>query len=116
MNDLLLLALKGLAGGLLVTMFAVLSEAVQPKRFAGLFGASPAVAIAGLTLVLVDQGTPAAHRSTIGMIAGTAGLIVYTAVVVPLLRRWNAGAAAAVALTAWAAGAAVVAIPLLSLT
>lgn len=116
MNDLLVLALKGLAGGVLVTMFALLSEAVRPKRFAGLFGASPAVAIAGLTLVLIDQGTSGAHRSTIGMTAGAVGLVVYTVTVVPLLSRWNARRAAAAALIGWVAGAALAAVPLLLLT
>lgn len=116
MNTALFLALKGLVGGVLVMLFALLSEALRPKRFAGLFAASPAVAIAGLTLVLADRGTADAHRAATGMIAGAGGLVLYTVVIVPMLKRRNVTLAAAVALGAWAAGAVVIALPLLLAT
>ena len=48
-----------------------------------------------------------------GMIAGSVGMVAYAAAAVPLLRRFSASAAAAIALGAWAAVAAVVAVPLL---
>jgi hypothetical protein len=35
-----------MAGGALVVAFALLSETLKPKRFAGLFSAAPAVALA----------------------------------------------------------------------
>jgi hypothetical protein len=116
MHDVLILALKGLAGGTLVVVFALVSEGLDPKRFAGLFGAAPSVAIAGLMITLLDKGAGEAHENTIGMIAGGAGMVLYAAAVVPLLKRWGAQRAAAVALGAWTAGAAVVAVPLLLLT
>jgi hypothetical protein len=47
------------------------------------------------------------------MIAGGAGMVAYAAAAVPLLRRFQASAAATIALVAWTAVAAVVAIPLL---
>lgn len=109
----MILVLKGLAGGSLVVAFALLSEGLSPKRFAGLFSAAPAVAIASLAIVLLDKGSAEAHRNTVGMIAGAAGMIAYAATAVPLLRRLRAGRAAAVALGSWAAVAAVVAVPLL---
>jgi uncharacterized membrane protein (GlpM family) len=112
-HDVLMLALKGLAGGALVTAFALLSEGLSPKRFAGLFSAAPAVAIASLALVLLDKGAADADRNAVGMIAGAAGMAAYAAAAVPLLRRLRAGGAAAVAIGSWAAVAAVVAIPLL---
>lgn len=87
MHDAIVLVIKGLLGGALVVAFALLSEGLSPKRFAGLFGAAPSVAIAGLSITLVDKGAADAHRSTIGMIAGGVGLIVYAAAVVPALRR-----------------------------
>jgi uncharacterized membrane protein (GlpM family) len=113
-HDLLILGLKGLAGGLLVVAFALLSEGLSPKRFAGLFSAAPAVAIAGLSIVLLDKGAHDAHQSAVGMIAGSAGMIAYAASVVPLLRRRRASVAATVAMSAWLAGAALVAIPVLA--
>lgn len=113
MHDVAILALKGLAGGSLVVGFALLSEGLGPKRFAGLFSAAPAVAIASLTIVLLDKGSAEAHRNAVGMIAGAAGMIAYAATTIPLLRRLRAGRAAAAALGAWAGVAAVVAVPLL---
>jgi uncharacterized membrane protein (GlpM family) len=113
-HDLLILALKGLAGGTLVVAFALLSEGLSPKRFAGLFSAAPAVAIAGLAIVLLDKAPHDAHQNAVGMIAGAAGMIAYAAAVVPLLRRRRASVAAVIALTAWVAAAAVVAIPVLT--
>ena len=113
-HDLLILAVKGLAGGLLVVAFALLSEGLSPKRFAGLFSAAPAVAIAGLAIVLLDKTPHDAHQNAVGMIAGSAGMIAYAACVVPLLRRVRASAAAVIALGAWVAAAAIVAIPVLT--
>jgi uncharacterized membrane protein (GlpM family) len=112
-HDVLILAVKGLAGGSLVVLFALLSEGLSPKRFAGLFSAAPAVAIAGLTIALLDQGAHAAHLNALGMIAGGVGMVAYAAVVVPLLRSMRASSAAAIAMGAWIVVAAVVAVPLL---
>jgi uncharacterized membrane protein (GlpM family) len=113
-HDLVILGVKGLAGGTLVVAFALLSEGLSPKRFAGLFGAAPAVAIAGLAITLVDKTPHDAHQSTVGMLAGSAGMIAYAAAVVPLLRRRRASVAATVALSAWLTVAALVAIPVLT--
>ena len=113
MHDALIIAIKGLAGGALVVAFALLSEGLKPKRFAGLFSAAPAVAIAGLTVVLIGETTHKAHENAIGMIAGGVGMIAYASAVVPLLRRKRASAAAAIALLAWTAVAAVAAVPVM---
>jgi uncharacterized membrane protein (GlpM family) len=112
-HDLLILGVKGLAGGILVVAFALLSAGLSPKRFAGLFSAAPAVAIAGLAIVLLDKTPHDAHQNAVGMIAGSAGMIAYAAAVVPLLHRRRASVAATVALGAWCAAAVVVAIPVL---
>ena len=45
-----------LAGGLMVTAFAILGDVLRPKSFAGLFGAAPSVALATLSLALFKQG------------------------------------------------------------
>ena len=91
--------------------FALLSEALSPKRFAGLFSAAPAVAIAGLTVVILDKGAHDAHENAVGMIAGSAGMVAYAFACVPLLRRMTAVRAAATALVAWFAAAAVASLP-----
>jgi uncharacterized membrane protein (GlpM family) len=113
MHDVVILAIKGLAGGSLVLAFALLSQGLTPKRFAGLFSAAPAVAIASLTVTLLDKGAHDAHQAAAGMIAGGVGMAAYAAAVVPLLRRTRAGVASTMALGVWTAVAAVVALPLL---
>ena len=109
----MILVIKGVAGGSLVVAFALISQGLKPKRFAGLFSAAPAVALAGLTIAILDKGAHEAHKSSLGMIAGGVGMVVYAASVVPLLRRMRASHAAFAGMGAWAVGAAVVAIPLL---
>jgi len=96
-----------------VVVFALLSEVLSPKRFAGLFSAAPAVALAGLTIVVLDTGAHDAHENTVGMIAGAIGMIAYSAAAAGLLRRMHASRAAAGALAAWFLVAAVVAAPIL---
>ena len=113
MHDVLILAVKGLAGGGLVVAFALLSEGLSPKRFAGLFSAAPAVALAGLAVVVIGETTHKAHENSIGMIAGGVGMVAYASAVIPLLRHRRAAGAAALALLAWAAAAAIVAAPVL---
>ena len=113
MNDVVILAIKGLLGGTLVLVFALLSQSLDPKRFAGLFSAAPAVALAGLAVTLLDKGAHDAHQSTTGMIAGAAGMAVYAAAVIPLLRRKRAPVASMAALGVWTGAAAIVAVPLL---
>ena|SRR5436309_3074595 len=113
MHEVLVLAVKGLAGGCLVVAFALLSECLSPKRFAGLFSAAPAVALAGLAIVLLDKGAHDAHQQAVGMLAGCAGMIAYAAATIPLLRRLRASRAAALGLAAWVVPAAVVAVPVL---
>jgi uncharacterized membrane protein (GlpM family) len=96
-----------------VLAFALLSQGLGPKRFAGLFSAAPAVAIAGLTIAVLDKGAHEAHRNALGMIAGSIGMVVYAATVVPLLRRLRASRAAMLGLGAWGVAAAAVAVPVL---
>jgi uncharacterized membrane protein (GlpM family) len=112
-HEVLILAIKGLAGGSLVVAFALLSEGLVPKRFAGLFSAAPAVALAGLAVVLLDKGAHDAHQNAAGMIAGGAGMVAYAAAAVPLLRRMRASLAAALALSAWVIVAGLASLPLL---
>jgi uncharacterized membrane protein (GlpM family) len=114
MHDVLILAIKGLAGGSLVVAFALLSQGLEPKRFAGLFSAAPAVALAGLTVTLLDKGAHDAHQSSAGMIAGALGMAVYAAAVIPLLRRTRPPGASVAAVSVWTVVAAVVALPLLA--
>ena len=50
------LLLRFAIGGVVVSSFAVLSDLLKPKSFAGLFGAAPSVALATLGLAVVTEG------------------------------------------------------------
>ena len=44
------------AGGLIVSLFAMLADILRPKSFAGLFGAAPSVALVTLSLAFFEHG------------------------------------------------------------
>jgi uncharacterized membrane protein (GlpM family) len=113
MSDWLTIPLRALAGGLLVVAFALLSEAVKPKRFAGLFSAAPAIAIDSLTVTLSTSTSDEGRDGSLGMLAGSAGMLAYAVVVVALLDQARALVASAAALVAWLAIAAIAVAPLL---
>jgi uncharacterized membrane protein (GlpM family) len=113
MSDWLTIVIRAAAGGLLVLAFALISEAVKPKRFAGLFSAAPAVAIAGLVVTLVTTPGSDARDASLGMLAGSAGMLAYAVAVVALLRGRNSRLASAIAMVAWLGIAAPLAVPLL---
>jgi uncharacterized membrane protein (GlpM family) len=109
----LTVVIKALAGGSLVIALAVLSETLEPKRFAGLFGAAPAVAIAGLTVTLASKGAGDARQSAIGMLAGAVGMLLYAACTVHLIRDDRGVAGPVAGLVTWAAPTALIAALLL---
>jgi len=66
-----------LIGGLVVCVFAAISDIFKPKSFAGLFGAAPSVALATLCLTISSQGKVYAAVETRSMIAGAAAFFIY---------------------------------------
>jgi uncharacterized membrane protein (GlpM family) len=112
-RDVVSLIAKALAGGALVVVFALVCECSTPKRFAGLFGAAPAVAIAGLIVTLVAKGAHDAREATIGMLAGCAGMAAYAMATASWLKRMRPLAASGLALGVWAVVAGAIAGPLL---
>jgi uncharacterized membrane protein (GlpM family) len=99
-------ALKALAGGLLVLAFAALSKTLKPERFAGVFSAAPSIALASLAVTLVFTGTKDLPAIGVGMAAGAAAFVAYCLAAVPLVRRFGAWKGSATALLIWAAVAA----------
>jgi uncharacterized membrane protein (GlpM family) len=95
------LAMKAVNGGLFVVVFALLGEVVAPKRFAGLFSAAPSVALANLSVTLVDKGSHDARQNTIGMIVGALALIVFCVVARPAVARFRAATGSMIACGAW---------------
>lgn len=65
-------------GGVMVSSFALLGDVIKPKRFAGLFGAAPSVALATLVLTVKTQGRVYAAVEARSMIAGAIAFSVYS--------------------------------------
>jgi len=76
-----------MAGGLVVSVFAVLGDVLRPKSFAGLFGAAPSVALATLSLALWKQGGDYVSVEGRSMILSSLAFALYSVVVCQLLMR-----------------------------
>ncbi len=83
------LLLRFFIGGIIVSAFALLSDLFQPRRFAGLFGAAPSVALVTLTLTIAEHGKVYAALEARSMIAGAVALSVYSFAVCQALVRFN---------------------------
>ena len=98
-------AIRFLLGGFVVSAFAMLGDLLRPKSFAGLFGAAPSVALATLTIAIVQYGPHYAALQTRSMTLGAIALVIYSVLVCHLLirARMRALTATLVALPVWAA-------------
>ncbi len=95
--------LRFFAGGCLVCLFAVIGEVLEPKSFAGLFGAAPSIALASLSLTIATKGTHYAALECRSMAIGAVAFGLYAAAVTWLLarRRVSAFTAAFGGLSLW---------------
>jgi hypothetical protein len=82
-----MLGMKALAGGLFVVVFALISEVLKPKRFAGLFSAAPSVALASLAITVAVEGHAEASVSAKGMLVGAVAFTASAAVGGVVARR-----------------------------
>ena len=93
-----------LVGGVVVSAFAVLSDVLRPKSFAGLFGAAPSVALATLGIAVYRHGPDYAAFQSQAMTAGAVALAIYSVVVCRelLVRGWlRAAPATLLSLVVW---------------
>ena len=84
--------IRFLAGGLLVSIFAILADILRPKRFAGLFGAAPSVALATLVLTIWKSGKAYAAIEAHSMMAGGIAFLLYAVCVMCVLARCKSSA------------------------
>lgn len=75
MGNIALIAMRALAGGTLVVVFALIAEVLTPKAFSGLFSAAPSVAFASLSLTIGFEGVAKARLETVGMVIGGIGMV-----------------------------------------
>ena len=80
------LLVRGVAGGIIVSGFALLGDVLKPKSFAGLFGAAPSVALASLALAFHSDGAVFVAAEAHSMVAGAIGFAVYAAGVCVIVR------------------------------
>lgn len=95
--------LRFIAGGTIVSAFALLGDMLRPKSFAGLLGAAPSVALATLGIAVVQHGRQYAAAESWTMIYGAVALACYSFVVCQLLMRLHLAAlpATTVAFAVW---------------
>ena len=83
------LLLRALIGGAVVSLFALIGDLLKPKRFAGLFGAAPSVALATLGLTIVTKGKDYAAIETRSMIGGAVAFFIYACLVCWIMMRYK---------------------------
>jgi hypothetical protein len=66
-----------LLGGAIVCLFALIGDVVRPKRFAGIFGGAPSVALATLALTAAKSGPLIASLEARSMILSSLGFVLY---------------------------------------
>jgi Protein of unknown function (DUF3147) len=95
--------LRVVLGGAVVSAFALLGDLLKPKSFAGLFGAAPSVALATLTLTVIQHGRAYASVEARSMVLGAIAILVYATVVswAMLRKKWPALPVTGVALLLW---------------
>jgi Protein of unknown function (DUF3147) len=82
-------------GGLVVSVFSLISDLLKPKTFAGLFGAAPSIALATLALTVMKEGKQYAAIEARSMIMGAVALFAYSLALSHLLLRSKRSALAA---------------------
>ena len=93
------IVIRFVLGGLVVAAFSLLGDILKPKRFAGIFGAAPSVALATLGLTFAQKGGAEAAALGRSMIAGAAAFLAYSLAVSGVLDKsqlpgWLAAGAA----------------------
>jgi hypothetical protein len=101
------LLMRFLAGGAIVSVFALIADVLKPKGFAGLFGAAPSVALASLGLTIASQGKLYAAMEARSMVAGAAAFLLYALGCLYFIgmRHFKATPATVALLSMWLVGA-----------
>jgi uncharacterized membrane protein (GlpM family) len=81
--------LRMVLGGTLVSAFALLGDIFKPKRFAGLFGAAPSVALATLALTAETEGKSYAAMEARSMVGGAIAFFAYSSCVFWLMFHYK---------------------------
>jgi uncharacterized membrane protein len=83
------LLIRFVVGGLIVSLFSLISDLLKPKTFAGLFGAAPSVALASLALIVITESPAIGATEARSMVLGAMALLIYAVVVSYLVLRFR---------------------------
>ena len=83
------LVLRFFIGGIVVSLFALISDVLRPRSFAGLFGAAPSIALATIGLTIAQDGPQYASIEARSMMLGAIGFLAYAMCVCWLLIRYK---------------------------
>ena len=99
--------IRALVGGVVVSAFALFGDVFLPKRFAGLFGAAPAVALASLGLAMASNGKLYAALEARSMVGGAIAFLVYAYCVCVIMMKYTPSAllCSSAMITVWCATA-----------
>ena len=86
------LIVRFVAGGVVVSVFAMLGDILRPKSFAGLFSAAPSIALATLALTIHKNGRTYAAEEAKTMLIGSLAFLLYAALTSFILRRFRPSA------------------------
>jgi len=86
------IVVRAFLGGVVISAFAIMGDIVQPKSFAGLFGAAPSLALATLALATIQHGSVYASLEARSMTLGAVSFFIYASAVsrVMIRKKWAA--------------------------
>jgi uncharacterized membrane protein (GlpM family) len=101
--------LRALIGGVVVSLFAILGDVIQPTSLGGTTAAAPAIALASMGLMLHKEGVGYTAIEARSMVAGAVAFFVYATLVsyVQMRRRPRALVSASLLMPVWFGVAAV---------
>lgn len=85
----------------MVVAFALISEAIRPHTIAGIFSASPSIALAGLTLAFLTKGPHVADQEAVGMAIGAGAMLVYVCFAWLAVKRTSSLMGSVATLSVW---------------
>lgn len=100
-SELITVAARVVAAGVLVCLFAVIGELAKPKPVAGIFSAAPSVALASLLVLLLAGRHLELETGLRAMTAGAVAFVAGTAAAAVAIRRTGAAGASVIEIATW---------------
>ncbi len=86
------LLLRFIAGGVIVSTFALVGDLFEPRSFSGIFSAAPSLAVTTLGLALFREGAPYASTESRSMVLGAAAFFGYAYATCYILMHYKVSA------------------------